>query len=135
MRIPGEKHMRALLLARLLSCSWLIFSGLTFAAEPLLLEEARLVPSDSSPPGFGRSVAIDGDVAVVGATDGGGMPEQGTRTGSSSNAWSMAPSRRWAPRHWKSLSTATMHCAWKRMAINCAPSWKVGWYSVRSIAH
>ena len=69
--------MRALLLAGLLSCSLLIFSSLIFAAEPLLLEEARLVPLDSSPPGFGRSVAIDGDVAVVGATMGGGMPEQG----------------------------------------------------------
>lgn len=77
MRVLGEKHMRAMLLARLLSCSLLISSTLTFAAEPLILEEAKLVPSDNSPPGFGRSLAIDGDVAVVGATNGGGMPEQG----------------------------------------------------------
>lgn len=68
--------MRAMLLARFFACSWL-FCSLTFAAEPLLLEDARLVPSDPSPPGFGNSVAIDGDVAVVGATDGGGMPEHG----------------------------------------------------------
>jgi hypothetical protein len=69
--------MRAMLLARFLACSLWFFSSLTFAAEPLFLEEARLVPNDSSPPGFGRSVAIDGNVAVVGATTGGGMPEQG----------------------------------------------------------
>ncbi|HEY0686232.1 MAG TPA: hypothetical protein VGD45_28080 [Steroidobacter sp.] len=69
--------MRAMLLARFVACSSLFFFNLTFAAEPLILEEARLVPSDPSPPGFGSSVAIDGDVAVVGATDGGGMPEHG----------------------------------------------------------
>lgn len=69
--------MRAMLLARLLACSSLFFFSLTFADAPLLLEEARLVPSDPSPPGFGTSIAIDGDVAVVGATDGGGMPEHG----------------------------------------------------------
>jgi hypothetical protein len=77
MRVLGEKHMRAMLLARFLACSSSFFFSLTFAAEPLLLEEARLVPSDPSPPGFGSSVAIDGNVAVVGATDGGGMPEHG----------------------------------------------------------
>jgi hypothetical protein len=69
--------MRAMLLAGFLACSSLFFVNLTFAAEPLFLEEARLVPSDPSPPGFGNSVAIDGNVAVVGATDGGGMPEHG----------------------------------------------------------
>jgi hypothetical protein len=70
--------MRAMLLARFLAWALLSFSSLTFAAEPLLLEEARLAPSDGSPQGFfGNSVAIDGDVAVVGATDGAGMPEQG----------------------------------------------------------
>lgn len=77
MRILREKHMSAMLLVRFLACSSLFFFSLTFAAEPLILEEARLVPSDTSPPGFGTSVAIDGDVAVVGATDGGGMPEHG----------------------------------------------------------
>ena len=69
--------MRAMLLARLLACSSLFSCTLSFAAEPLLIEDGRLVPSDPSPPGFGNSVAIDGDVAVVGATDGGGMPEHG----------------------------------------------------------
>ena len=69
--------MRANLLARFLCGSLPIFSSLTFAAAPLLIEEAKLVPLDNSPPGFGRSVDIDGDVAVVGATEGGGMPEQG----------------------------------------------------------
>jgi hypothetical protein len=77
MRILGEKHMRAMLLARFLACSSLFFFSLTFAAEPLLIEEARLVPSDLTPPGFGSSVAIDGNVAVVGAAAGGGMPEHG----------------------------------------------------------
>lgn len=77
MRILGEKHMRAILLARFLVGSLLFLSSLTFAAEPLLLEDLRLVPNDSSPPGFGSSVAIDGDVAVVGATTGGGSPETG----------------------------------------------------------
>jgi hypothetical protein len=69
--------MRARLLARFLACSLFLFAPVSFAAEPLILEDFRLVPSDTSPPGFGRSVAIDGNVAVVGATDGGGMPEQG----------------------------------------------------------
>lgn len=69
--------MRAMLLARFLACSSLFFSTLTFAAEPLLIEEARLVPTDPSAPGFGSSVAIDGNVAVVGAAPGGGMPEHG----------------------------------------------------------
>src|SRR5687767_13196748 len=50
MRILGAKHMRAVLLARFLACSSLFFLTLTFAAEPLFLEEARLVPSDPSPP-------------------------------------------------------------------------------------
>jgi len=69
--------MRVMLLTRLLACSSLFLFNVSFAAEPLLLEEARLVPDDPSPPGFGNSVAIDGNVAVVGATDGGGMPEHG----------------------------------------------------------
>jgi hypothetical protein len=69
--------MRTVLLARFLACSLFLFAGFSFAAEPLILDDFKLVPSDASPPGFGRSVAIDGNVAVVGATDGGGMPEQG----------------------------------------------------------
>lgn len=64
MRILGAKHLRAMLLARFLACASWFFLHLTFAAEPLLLEEARLVPSAPSPPGFGNSVAIDGNVAV-----------------------------------------------------------------------
>jgi hypothetical protein len=78
MRVLGEKHMRAILLARFFTVSLLLCSGFTFAAEPLFLEDAQLVPLDGSPQGrFGSSIDIDGDVAVVGATDGAGMPEQG----------------------------------------------------------
>jgi hypothetical protein len=70
--------MRTTLLARALAGSVLLFSCIAFATPPLLLEDARLVPTDGSPQGFfGNSVAIDGNVAVVGATDGAGMPEQG----------------------------------------------------------
>lgn len=70
--------MRAVHLARFIASLSLLTVGSSFAAEPLILEEARLVPSDGSPQGFfGRSVDIDGNTAVVGATDGAGMPEQG----------------------------------------------------------
>ncbi|MFC4307864.1 FG-GAP repeat protein [Steroidobacter flavus] len=69
--------MRAVHLARVLAVSLLTSSGVALAAEPLILEDAKLVPTDGSPQGrFGNSVAIDGDVAVVGATDGASMPEQ-----------------------------------------------------------
>jgi hypothetical protein len=69
--------MRAVHLARFLAVSLLTSSGVALAAEPLILEDAKLVPLDGSPQGrFGNSVAIDGDTAVVGATDGAGMPEQ-----------------------------------------------------------
>ncbi|MDY6947630.1 MAG: FG-GAP repeat protein [Pseudomonadota bacterium] len=47
-------------------------AGSLAAAPAVLLEKTRLVPLDGAPNGgFGRSVAIDGNVAVVGATDGG----------------------------------------------------------------
>ena len=78
MRILGEKTMRAILLARVFTFSLLLFSGFTYAAEPLFLEDVRIVPLDGSPQGrFGSSIDIDGNVAVVGATSGGGMPEHG----------------------------------------------------------
>lgn len=71
--------MRAVLLARFVAASLLFYSGFALAAEPLILEEARLVPLDGSPQGrFGNSVAIDGNFAVVGATDGAGTPESGS---------------------------------------------------------
>ena len=45
-----------------------------FAAPAVLLETTRLVPADGSPNGgYGRSVAIDGNIAVVGAN--GGHPQ------------------------------------------------------------
>jgi hypothetical protein len=69
--------MRAVHLARLVTLSLIMTSGLAPGAEPLLIEDAKLVPSDGSPQGrFGNSVAIDGNIAVVGATDGASMPEQ-----------------------------------------------------------
>jgi hypothetical protein len=51
----------------------LLFNAALACAEPaVLLEATELVPSDGDPyGGFGRSVAIDGNVAVVGATGGG----------------------------------------------------------------
>jgi hypothetical protein len=71
--------MRAVLLARWVAACLLSCSGLAFAAEPVIIEDARLVPLDGSPQGhFGNSVDIDGDVAVVGATDGASIPEQGS---------------------------------------------------------
>lgn len=70
--------MRAVALARLITPVLLICSPLAFAAAPLFLEDAKLVPLDGSPQGFfGRSSDIDGNVAVVGATDGGDSPERG----------------------------------------------------------
>jgi hypothetical protein len=50
----------------------LFFNAALACADPaVLLETTELVPSDGDPyGGFGRSVAIDGNVAVVGATDG-----------------------------------------------------------------
>lgn len=71
--------MRTVLLARVISASLLFSSSFVFAAEPLILEDVKLVPEDGSPHGyFGFSSDIDGDVAVVGATDSAGMPEQGS---------------------------------------------------------
>src|SRR5688500_18144416 len=44
---------------------------LAFADPAVLLETTRLVPADGAPNGgFGRSVAIDGNIAVVGASFG-----------------------------------------------------------------
>ena len=50
----------------------LLFSAsLAFADPAVLLETTRLVPTDGAPHGgYGRSVAIDGNIAVVGATTG-----------------------------------------------------------------
>jgi hypothetical protein len=46
-------------------------AALAFADPAVLLETTKLVPTDGAPNGgFGRSVAIDGNVAVVGATFG-----------------------------------------------------------------
>lgn len=43
--------------------------ALAFADPAVLLETTRLVPTDGAPDGgYGRSVAIDGNIAVVGAT-------------------------------------------------------------------
>jgi hypothetical protein len=50
----------------------LLFAALTTAtaAPAVLLETARLTPGDGAPEGgFGRDVAIDGDVAVVTANE------------------------------------------------------------------
>ncbi|HEY5756218.1 MAG TPA: hypothetical protein VIU34_10355, partial [Steroidobacter sp.] len=56
---------------RALTFPLLVFTAtLAFADPAVLLETTRLIPADGSPDGgFGRSVAIDGNVAVVGATD------------------------------------------------------------------
>lgn len=74
----GEKLMRAVLLARFVAACLPIYSCYALAAEPLILEDAKLIPLDGSPEGhFGYSSDIDADVAVVGATDGAGVPEHG----------------------------------------------------------
>ncbi len=65
-------------LARFLAVSLLTSSGVAPAAEPFdFWKTPSWCLGDGSPQGrFGNSVAIDGDVAVVGATDGASMPEQ-----------------------------------------------------------
>lgn len=46
-------------------------AALAFADPAVFLETTRLVPADGAPDGgYGRSVAIDGNIAVVGATPG-----------------------------------------------------------------
>lgn len=57
---------------RRLTFSLLLFSAsLAFADPAVLLETTRLLPADGAPNGgYGRSVAIDGNIAVVGATIG-----------------------------------------------------------------
>ena len=55
---------------RALTFPSLVFAAALACAEPaVLLETTRLMPADGAPnAGFARSVAIDGNVAVVGAT-------------------------------------------------------------------
>lgn len=54
---------------RVLSLLLLFNAALAFADPAVLLETARLIPADGAPDeGYGRSVAIDGDIAVIGAT-------------------------------------------------------------------
>lgn len=61
--------MRAVPLARLTTPVLLLCSSLAFSAEPIILEDAKLVPLDGAPTShFGRSADIDGNTAIVGAT-------------------------------------------------------------------
>ncbi|GFE87004.1 FG-GAP repeat protein [Steroidobacter agaridevorans] len=54
---------------RVFSLLLLFNSALALAEPAVLLETARLIPGDGVPDGgYGRSVAIDGNIAVVGAT-------------------------------------------------------------------
>ena len=60
---------------RLIGCLLACYAASPMAAPAVLLEKARLVTSDGAPEGgFGRSIAIDGNVAVVTAN-----PQQATR--------------------------------------------------------
>src|SRR5688572_18815459 len=67
-----EAYFRRELSFRKLLLPLLFFNAALACADPaVLLETTELVPSDGDPHGgFGRSVAIDGNVAVVGATEG-----------------------------------------------------------------
>lgn len=59
---------------RLIGCLLAAYAASSVAAPAVLLEKARLVPSDGAPEGgYGRSIAIDGNVAVVTAN-----PQQAT---------------------------------------------------------
>lgn len=68
MRLPS--------LAKLIVPSLLLCSSIVPAAEPIYLEDARLVPLDTPPDFFGRWVDIDGNVAIVSATRGSAKVEQ-----------------------------------------------------------
>lgn len=58
----------SVLLRVVLTCALTSFSASLIAAPVVLLEKARLVPLDGAPEGgFGRSIAISGNVAVVSA--------------------------------------------------------------------
>jgi hypothetical protein len=78
MRKPMDSFMRLLLGSGLL-----LYVTALAAAPAVLLEKARLVPLDGAPEGgFGRAIAINGNVAVVSANDqprafGGGEDEAG----------------------------------------------------------
>lgn len=58
----------------LIGCLLACYAASSTAAPVVLLEKARLVPSDGAPEGgFGRAIAIDGNIAVVSAN-----PQQAT---------------------------------------------------------
>lgn len=59
---------------RLIGCLLACYAASSAAAPVVLLEKARLVPSDGAPEGgFGRAIAIDGNIAVISAN-----PQQAT---------------------------------------------------------
>lgn len=72
-RAPRHASLRVGWLAGLTSCFTIATS---FAAPPVIFEEARLVPQDGAPEGpFGVASDIDGNIAVVSAASGSSVPE------------------------------------------------------------